>query len=299
MKYKVGTRGSALALAQTRSVVNLLKKEYPEDDFEIVKIVTTGDKDQNKPLDSMGTKGVFTDAIEAALCSGEIQFAVHSLKDMPDTLPEGMIFSKPLKRADPRDALILRDAESLSELKKGAVLATGSRRREYQLKQLRPDIQIVPIRGNVDTRIRRIHEGLPDGTRIDGIVIAAAGAERLGREKEITQILHVDEMIPACGQGTLAVELREDSRELLEKLNALSDEETAKAVWLEREFLKRIGADCHALVGACAYRENNEYVLHVIYGGEKCTKVSKAVVRGKDAEESLVEKAVDQIIKDR
>ena len=191
MKIKIGTRGSKLALAQSNYVLEKLKERFPENDYELVVIKTTGDLDQNRPLDALGSKGIFTDEIEKALLSGEIQLAVHSMKDMPDTLKDGLIFADPWDREDARDVLILNDAKSLDELPSGANVATGSKRRSYQLLALRPDINVFPIRGNIDTRIRKLREGLPDGTKLDGIVLAAAGLKRLGLESEISQYVSI------------------------------------------------------------------------------------------------------------
>lgn len=264
MIYKVGTRGSALALAQTNNVIDILNKTYTMHHFEAVVIKTTGDKIQDKALDQIGSKGVFVDEIERQLLSGEIQMAVHSLKDMPEEPEQGLVFSKAWKREDPRDVLILKSAKSFSDLPQGAIIATGSKRREFQLKRLRNDIQVVGIRGNVDTRIRRLHEGLPDGTQIDGIVLAAAGLKRLGRDAEITEYLEPEDMIPAPGQGILALELRADNADLLEMLNALSDDDTQKAAELERGFLKSVGGDCHMPVGA--YWDSDNKMFYTLTG---------------------------------
>ena len=142
MNIKIGTRGSKLALAQSNYVLEKLKERFPENDYELVVIKTTGDLDQNRPLDALGSKGIFTDEIEKALLAGEIQLAVHAMKDMPDTLKDGLIFADPWDREDARDVLVLNDAESLEDLPKGANVATGSKRRSYQLLALRPDIHI-------------------------------------------------------------------------------------------------------------------------------------------------------------
>ena len=288
MHYKVGTRKSKLAMAQTQEVLMRLKAAYPEDSFETVNLVTTGDREQEKALDAIGTKGVFVDEIEKALLDGRISFAVHSMKDMPEAPAEGLIFSRAWKREDPRDVLILRDAVSLEMLPAGALIATGSIRRAFQLLKLRPDLRIVPIRGNVDTRIRRLHEGLPDGTQIDGIILAAAGLKRLGLEAEITQYLEPAEMIPAPAQGCLAIELRAEDTELLKKLNALCDPETDTLVGIEREFLKTIGGDCHLPIGAFAERITERHLTeqHIAeqhiseqeseYGGEDRSEADEA-----------------------
>ena len=182
MKYIIGSRGSRLALIQTKYVQEKLAKAYPEHTFEIQIIKTKGDKIQNKPLDKIGGKGLFVKEIEEKIISGEIHMGVHSMKDMPAEQPSGLVFAHAWKREDPRDVLILREAVSLEELPQHAVIGTGSRRRAFQLLQLRKDLRITGIRGNVDTRIKKMQE-----EQLDGIVLAAAGLHRLGRTSLITQ----------------------------------------------------------------------------------------------------------------
>lgn len=295
MNYKVGTRGSKLALRQTEMVIEALRQAYPEDSFELQVIVTTGDRNQTSALDAMGSKGVFVDAIEKALLKDEIQLAVHSMKDMPDTPEDGLIFAKAWKRELPEDVLILRESKSLRELKEGARIGTGSKRRGYQLKKLRPDLEIVPIRGNVDTRIRKLSEVDSEGRTLDGIVLAAAGIHRLGRREEITQYLSAEEMLPAPAQGVLALELNGNNVELLEKLNALSDMETEAAVQLERGFLKKIGGTCHDPIGAYAYCENGIYTLSAMFGSRDGSCMAYAKASGEKPDESLVDQVVCKI----
>ena len=297
MKIRIGTRGSKLALAQSNYVLEKLKERFPENDYELVVIKTTGDLDQNRPLDALGSKGIFTDEIEKALLSGEIQLAVHSMKDMPDTLKDGLIFADPWDREDARDVLILNDAKSLDELPSGANVATGSKRRSYQLLALRPDINIFPIRGNIDTRIRKLREGLPDGTKLDGIVLAAAGLKRLGLESEISQYVSISDMIPAPAQGTLAIELKADNEELLKMVNSFSDEVIRNITYLERGFLKKIGGDCHLPIGAYASVTDTGYELRALFGTEDGSKMATTLVSGEKATEELIDKAVFDIKK--
>lgn len=245
MEYRIGTRGSKLALAQAEYVCGRLAEAFPEDAFEIQVIKTRGDVILDKPLHEIGDKGVFVKEIEEKLLSGEIQIAVHSMKDMPSSLAPGLVFTKAWKREDPRDVLILREKKSLSELPRGAVIGTGSKRREFQLKRLRPDLRVVGIRGNVDTRIRKMRE-----EKLDGILLAAAGLHRLGMEDSISQYLEPEEMISAPAQGILALEIREGELKLLEMINRLGDEETDAAAKAERGFLQRMGGSCHIPVGA-------------------------------------------------
>ena len=216
MKYKIGTRGSLLAVAQAKEVCEKLKMAYPKEEFELQVIKTKGDVILDKPLHEIGDKGVFVKEIEEKLLSKEIQIGVHSMKDMPSKLAEGLIFSKAWKREDPRDVLILREKKSLEELPAGAVIGTGSKRREFQLKRIRQDLNVVGIRGNVETRLRKMEE-----EKLDGIILAAAGLIRLGKQDKITQYLSTKEMIPAPAQGILALEILQEDEKLLSMLNAL------------------------------------------------------------------------------
>lgn len=296
MKYKVGTRGSMLALKQTEFVIDKLKNAYPEDSFEIVVMSTTGDKNQTSPIESIGTKGVFVDTIEKALLLDEIQLAVHSMKDMPDSPQEGLIFAKSWKREDPRDVLIIKDAMSLLELPAGSRIATGSKRREFQIKKMRPDLEIVPIRGNVDTRIKKLYASSPDNA-VDAIVLAAAGIHRLGRANEITQYFSVDEMIPAPAQGTLALELRGDNTELMDKVNMLSDEVSENITYLERGILKSLATSCHDPIGAYASFEHGRYTLRACFGTEDGSVFVTAKKDSVNADERLIHSVVDEIRK--
>mgnify|MGYP000579851071 FL=1 len=228
--------------------------------------------------------------------------AVHSMKDMPDEPVAGLTFAKAWKREDPRDVLVLKNAASLDELPHGAVIGTGSKRRKYQLLKLRPDLKVVGIRGNIDTRLRKLYDGeiiyeeIADNTvnnneianekqnkyneyRLDGIVLAAAGIKRIGRDSEITQYFSEDDMIPAPAQGTLALELRADNAKLMAKLDALSDEKTNLCAGIEREFLKQIGGNCHLPVAAYCdivsekdrgndSNKNNRLKLLAMFGSE-------------------------------
>lgn len=247
MKIVIGTRGSKLALVQAEYVKKRLEEAYPKDSYECKIIKTKGDRIQDKALDQIGDKGLFVREIERELLDKTIDLAVHSMKDMPGEQPEGLCFANAWKREDPRDVLVLREAASLEELPEHAVIGTGSKRREIQLKKLRPDLQIVGIRGNVDTRLKKMQE-----QKLDGIVLAAAGLHRLGRASLITQYLSPEQMIPAAAQGTLALEVRKDRQDLLEKINALSEEKDRQIADTERLFLEGTGGDCHMPIGAYA-----------------------------------------------
>lgn len=296
MHIKIGTRGSKLALAQTGYVKERLESAFPENTYEIVVIRTTGDKDLTKPLDQIGSKGMFVDEIENALLGDDIQLAVHSMKDMPSNPAKGLIFAKAWKREDPRDVLLLKDGTDISDLPIGANVATGSKRRSFQLLRLRPDLNIVPIRGNIDTRIRKLGEGLDDGTRLDGIVLAAAGLNRLDIRFENRYYFDADEMIPAPAQGTLAIELNEKNTELKEMVDSLGDDFADKIAYLERGFLKKIGGDCHLPIGAYAYREKDKFVLKAMFGNEDGSRLVFASEENVKACEELVDRVVADIV---
>lgn len=280
MKYILGTRGSKLALAQTGLVRDRLKKAYPEHEFGIRIIQTKGDRIPDRPLDRIGDKGLFVREIEEKLLSGDVHIGVHSMKDMPARPAEGLVFTKAWKREDPRDVLVLRKAHSLEELRPGSVIGTGSRRREFQLKRLRPDIRVVGIRGNVDTRLRKMEE-----QELDGIVLAAAGLHRLGMQRSITQYLEPGQVIPAPAQGILALEVREDDSTIQQMLDALCDEETQAIACAERTFLQKIGGDCHVPIGAyCEKMEDEKYQIRALFGNETGTELYFALAEGADAQ---------------
>lgn len=291
MKYIIGSRGSRLALIQTKYVQEKLAKTYPEHTFEIQIIKTKGDKIQNKPLDKIGGKGLFVKEIEEKIISGEIHMGVHSMKDMPSTPAKGLVFTKVWKREDPRDVLILRTAKHLSELREGAVIATGSKRRAFQLLKLRPDLQIINIRGNVDTRLRKMEE-----QQLDGIVLAAAGLKRLGMEDVITQYLAPEDMISAPAQGALALEVREDQKELQKMLDVFCDEETMNEVCAERNFLEQMGGSCHTPAGARCQKTAQGYELYAMFGNEDGSKQAYTKVCG-TCPEILAQTAVKNIKK--
>ncbi|MDD6072696.1 MAG: hydroxymethylbilane synthase [Otoolea sp.] len=277
MLYRIGTRGSKLALAQAEYVQKKLKENYPEHEFELVTVKTTGDTFSNVPMRAVGAKGIFIKELEEKLLDGSIDLAVHSMKDMPAELPEGLMLAKAWKREDPRDVLILREASSLAELPAGARIATGSLRRKYQLLRLRPDLEVPDIRGNVETRIRKMEE-----QRLDGIVLAAAGLKRLHLEHRITQYFTYDEMIPAPAQGALAIEMRTDREEVRTLLRPLEAEADDRAAAAERHFLSLMGGGCHLPVGAIGQAVADEISLKVMYGDETGETLVFSDVSGRD-----------------
>lgn len=288
MKIRLGTRGSKLALTQTESVAQRLRDRNPGLACELTVIHTTGDKVQDKALDQIGGKGVFVREIEQELLGGGIDLAVHSMKDMPSEPAPGLCFCRTLPREDPRDALILRGASSLWELPQGAVIATGSKRRAYQLLQLRPDLHITGIRGNVDTRLRKLDEGAADG-----LVMAAAGLKRLGLAHRITQFFDPEtELVPACAQGALAVEYREGDGVIGPLLDALCDSEAHLRTVCERSFLAAVGGGCHTPAGAYARLDAGEIVLTAFLASEDGSACGRLTLRGAQEEaEALARQA--------
>lgn len=252
---RAGSRESKLALIQTNIVIEQLKRHYPDWEFEIVRIKTQGDKFLNAALGEVGGKGLFVKEIEEALFSGAIDMAVHSMKDVPSELPEGLHISAVTKREDPRDVFISMNGMRFSELATGARIGTSSLRRAVQLKAIRPDVEILPIRGNVSTRIKKMRE-----LDLAGIVLAAAGIKRLGMEEVITEYFTPEMMVPAVGQGSLAVETRIDD-ELSELIRCINDTNTESAVKAERAFMQALGGSCKIPIGAYAEVEGNTLTL--------------------------------------
>jgi hydroxymethylbilane synthase len=248
----VGTRGSRLALFQTKLVLDLLRAQHPEMQIAVREIRTEGDKRPGEALARIGGQGVFVKEIEAALLRREIDFAVHSLKDVPADIAAGCAIAAVPQRADPRDALVTRDGTKLADLRSGARIGTGSARRAVQLRALRPDIETADIRGNVDTRVRKV-----DGSEYDAAVLAVAGLERLGLLDRATEVFDADVMLPAVGQGALAIEARADDIELLALLNAIDHRESRLACEAERAFLTRLGGGCRLPFGALAEIEGD------------------------------------------
>lgn len=252
---RIGTRGSALALWQTNHVASILKERFGYE-AEIVKIKTTGDKILDSPLAKIGSKGLFVKEIEVALLEGRVDIAVHSAKDVPTEQPKGLVIAAFLKREDPRDALISRSGQKLLELPEGSVVGTSSLRRRAQLLHLRPDLKLVDVRGNVDTRLRKMSEG-----QFDAIILAKAGLKRMGHESDITEVIDTDLMLPAVGQGSIAVECRQDDEEMLAVLKEVSDFETEVAVRAERALLRYLEGGCQVPIGAYGRVVDGELVL--------------------------------------
>jgi hydroxymethylbilane synthase len=293
---RVGTRGSQLALTQTKWVIAQLKKACPEYDFKLKVIRTRGDADQKRPLDQIGGKGLFTKEIEDELLNGQIQLAVHSMKDMPAKLPKGLMLLPPPVREDPSDVLVTHeDVWGIEELREGAVIGTGSKRRAFQIKQLRPDIQCVNIRGNIDTRLRKL-----DSEHLDGIILAAAGMKRLGvygqGDYEVLPLEPTD-FICAPAQGILALEAREDNMTIRKMAARIEDRTAAIQMKAERAFLIALNGDCHLPIGAyCDINQSGRLTLHGVYGDASGEHLAMASVMGTCCEaESLGTALADQL----
>lgn len=251
---RIGTRGSALALAQAHETRARLMAAHglPEDAFEIVVIATSGDRIQDRPLSEAGGKGLFTKEIEEALLSGRIDFAVHSSKDMPTVLPQGLELSAFLEREDVRDAFIGRAAPSLAELPRGAVVGSSSLRRQALIRRLRPDIEVVTFRGNVQTRLRKLEEG-----QVAGTLLAYAGLRRLDMAHIVTELLSTEEFPPAPGQGAICIESRVGDARTRTMLDAISHEPTARALACERAFLAALDGSCRTPIAGHARVEGD------------------------------------------
>jgi hydroxymethylbilane synthase len=245
-RIRLGTRGSTLALAQSTWVKEQILRHQPALEIELVVIKTSGDRFTEKPIAALGGKGIFTKEIEDALLRQEIDVAVHSMKDLPPDLPAGLIIAALPKREDPSDVLVSRQGRELGSLPSGTQVGTGSLRRQAQVLNYRPDLSVVPIRGNVDTRLRKLDQG-----EIDALIMAAAGLKRIGREDRITAYLSDEICVSAVAQGALGIESRDDSS-VRAVLAPLHDTDTATEVAAERSFLSRLGGGCHVPIGARA-----------------------------------------------
>ncbi len=248
-RARIGTRGSPLALAQAREVQSRLMSAHglPETDFEIVVIKTSGDHIQDRPLAEAGGKGLFTKEIEEALLDGRIDLAVHSMKDMPTVLPDGLVISAILPREDVRDAFVSLKWPSLQAMPAGAKVGTSSLRRAAQVRRLRSDLEVVGFRGNVETRLAKLAQGVADAT-----LLACAGLRRLGKESRITAPIEPSEMLPAVAQGAIGVEIRANDSEMVGMLAALDHAPSAMAVEAERAYLARLEGSCRTPIAGLA-----------------------------------------------
>ncbi len=295
-RLRIGSRGSALALAQTRLAIARLASIAPQlPQPEIVTIKTTGDRVQDRPLAEIGGKGLFAKEIEIALLAGELDFAVHSLKDLETSLPHGLTIAAVLPRADPRDALIAPGIKSLADLPQGGAVATGSVRRAAQLRALRPDLAIAPLRGNVDTRLAKVRAGAVAAT-----VLAMAGLARLQLNVPEAVPLDPDLMLPAAGQGLIALECRADDAAIVELLARIGDAAAMPALTAERALLAGLGGSCKTPIAALAEPHGDGLRLRamvaradgrLIVRAERTGAVADAAALGRDAADELKARA--------
>jgi len=262
-KIRIGTRGSQLALWQANHIKSEIERFFPDIDVEILIIKTTGDRITDRPLAMVGGKGLFVKEIENALLNNDIDIAVHSMKDMPGELPDGLIIGAIPERENPFDVLISNDNIMLDDYKKGAKIGTSSLRRASQIKHIRPDVTTESIRGNLDTRIKKLKSG-----DYDAIVLAAAGLRRLDQANKITQYLDETIMIPAVGQGALCIETRENDDKIALIMEKLDHHDTRICVTGERAFLKQIEGSCHIPVACFAKIIDNEVQLTAVVASE-------------------------------
>ncbi|HMK44454.1 MAG TPA: hydroxymethylbilane synthase [Dissulfurispiraceae bacterium] len=288
-KIIIGTRGSKLALWQAEWVKEELKKIHPGLDVDLIIIKTTGDKVLDVPLAQVGGKGLFVKEIEEAMLRGEAHIAVHSMKDVPTEFPEGLHLSVICKREDPRDVFIapLREGKpvvsSFRELPHGAKIGTSSLRRATQLKSIRPDLVVEQLRGNVETRIRKMDSGM-----FDAVILAAAGVKRLGMQERITEILPLDISLSAIGQGAVGIECRTDDTETIAMLAPLNHHETSLCVRAERALLKRLDGGCQVPIAAHAEWDNGIIRLDGLVGSIDGATIVRSAASGTDADpESL------------
>jgi hydroxymethylbilane synthase len=279
----IGTRGSQLALWQANWIRDALAQFDPDLKFHTFKIKTRGDKILDVPLAKVGGKGLFVKEIEEAILDGRVDLAVHSMKDMPAEIPEGLCIGAVPKREAPQDVLIAKNAGSFAELPKGAVIGTSSLRRGAQIRHARPDIQIRPLRGNLDTRLRKL-----ETENLDAVVLAAAGIRRLGLERRITEVLDERIMLPAVGQGALCVEVRSADARTLERVSRLDDLKTRITVSGERAFLARLEGGCQVPIAAHGRLDDGRLSLTGLVSDVEGTRLIKETAEGPaDSAESL------------
>lgn len=289
----VGSRASELALTQTRYIIGELQKHFPEIDFTVKEIKTEGDKILDVALAKIGDKGLFVKEIETALLNEEIDFAVHSIKDVPTAIPAGLKIAAIPKREDPRDCYIAKDGKTgLLDEPRGAIIGTSSLRRSAQLLHQRPDIRIVPVRGNLNTRFHKLAE-----QELNGLILAYAGVYRLGWAAKITETLDTVKFLPAVGQGALGIESREQDGFTNQLLAVLNHQPTAVAVLAERAFLRRLEGGCQVPIGAYGRLEGEELVLEGMVASLNGSTILRHQCRGQAvAPEALGQELADVLI---
>ena len=291
-KYIVATRPSLLAYTQTLQTVELLKERNPDCEFEILKISTHGDTVTDKPLTTFGGTGVFVKELENAILEGKADFAVHSLKDVPSIQPNELILASFPTREDPRDVLLIRNGLSINELHDKCIIGTGSPRRMVQIAEIKPTAIFTDLRGNIDTRLKKLDDG-----QYDAIVLAAAGLKRLSKQIDLNAFLSVEACIPAIGQGTIALECRKGDVETRALLRTINDNDTEIAILAERAYMKTIGGGCKFPLGAYATIENKIVYLAVMLGNHHTQQIVRKSGHSPIADvEELGEKLANEII---
>jgi hydroxymethylbilane synthase len=274
-RLRIGSRGSQLALWQANHISALLRERGHEVELEIIK--TTGDKITDVALAKVGTKGMFTKEIEEALAEGRIDLAVHSLKDLPTELSQGFEIAAVTTRENPRDVFCSRNYESIEDLPRAALVGTSSLRRQAQLKAVRPDLEIRPLRGNVDTRLRKLEAG-----EYDAIILAAAGLNRLGKTQLVRQVIPFEVMCPAAGQGALGIEIRAGDSVTRQHLGFLNDAEAHATTTCERALLNKLGGGCQVPIGALAEVREGRLHLEAIVAEPDGSKILRESLDGTD-----------------
>ncbi len=299
MMIRIGTRGSALALAQAGWVKQKLAERFPGVRIETVTIKTSGDRFLHTPIKAIGGKGIFVKEIDEALLRKEIDLAVHSMKDLPTEIPAGLTIAAIPEREDPRDVLVTLDHRSLKDLPSGARIGTGSLRRKAQILHHRPDLAVLPIRGNIDTRLKKLERG-----EVDALIMAAAGLERLGCGQRISEYLSPEICLSAVAQGALGLESREGEL-LVDQIAFLHHLPTALQILAERAFLRRLGGGCQIPVGARAWTEDDRIRLmgvvcgvdgRKLYRGEIAGSTKDAEKLGRELAERLLKNGADEIL---
>jgi hydroxymethylbilane synthase len=290
-KIVIGTRGSKLAMIQAGMVIAELRRIHPDLEFEPLAIKTTGDRRRRVSLEELGGTGIFVKELEEALLNKDIDMAVHSLKDMPTDTPDGLRIAAVPQRADPRDVFISGRGK-LSELPDGAVIGTSSPRRAVQIKAQRPDVEIRPLRGNVDTRLKKVSSG-----ELDGAVMAAAAMMRMGMEARVTEYLPVGSCVPAVGQGALAVEMRADDEQVAVLVSPLDHQPSRAGVAAERAFLRALGGGCREPIAALGVVDNDTLHLDGMVANHETGQILRAEVKGETSNpEEVGERLAQQMI---
>jgi len=301
-EIRIGTRASALALWQAEWVKSELEKKYPGMTVSLTKIKTTGDKILDVPLAQVGGKGLFVKEIEEAMLAHEIDIAVHSMKDVPTMFPDGLHLSCITKREDARDALLTRNNMKFKDLPQGATIGTSSLRRQAQLMSVRPDFKIAQLRGNVDTRLRKLKEG-----QFDAIILAAAGVRRLGLAENVSEYIDPSISLPAIGQGALGIECRVDDRELNDLIAFFNHQDTRTCVTGERALLRRLEGGCQVPIACYGQMMNGKLHLIGLVGSVDGKRIIKDTIEGEadKAEklgvtlaEKLLSKGADVILRE-